>query len=251
MEELQKELFREGITVIEAESDADFLQETDVMKKIRETALSAADESVLAAVLSASQLEEELAGGFGEDGRGKCSDRWQEALQRFCESCPAPVVFVAEEYEEEMEFEALQAGVCDFYDKKRDIRICAKRILLCGRRWGNRKACSETGDKILILDDKRKCIIYDDREYMLTQKEYQVFSILFGKRETIVSRQELLAAGWGAHFPKCCRVLDTIIKQLRAKLKDTPYRIHSKYRMGYYITSTGKPEAIPVDSMGG
>ena len=250
LEELQRELLREEVTVTEIENTNDFLQETDVMEKIRDIVLLAEQENALAVVLSASQIEDELAGSSGIDEKENVFVMWQEVLQKLCESCPVPVLFVAEKYEEKMEFEALQAGVRDFYDKKRDIRICVQRIMLCGRKWKNGKASAGTGEKNLILDEKRQCVIYDDREYMLTQKEYQVFFILFGKKETVVSRQELLTAGWGAHLPKCCRVLDTIIKQLRAKIKDTPYRIHSKYRMGYYITSAGKTnDKFPADVM--
>ena len=238
-EELQRELLKEEVTVTEAESAVDFLQETDVAEKIKEIVLLAAGESALAVVLSASQIEDELSGSFGINEKEKVFTRWQEVLQKLCASCPVPVLFVAEEYEEKMEWEALQAGVCDSYDKRRDIRICAKRILLCGGKWGNGRVSSGLEEKNFILDDKRQCMIYDGREYMLTQKEYQVFSILFEKKESIVSRQDLLTAGWGVHFPKDCRVLDTIIKQLRAKIKDTPYRIQSKYRIGYYITVTG------------
>lgn len=245
-EELQRELLKEGVTITEAESAVDFLQETGVEEKIREIALLAEGESALAVVLSASQIEDELSGSFSINEKEKVFVRWQEVLQKLCASCPVPVLFVAEEYEEKMEWEALQTGVFDFYDKKRDIRICVQRILLCSRKWENRRVSSGSKEKNFILDDKRQCVIYDGREYMLTQKEYQVFTILFEKKESIVSRQELLTAGWGAHLPKGCRVVDTIIKQLRTKIKDTPYRIYSKYRMGYYITVTGKPEDSPV-----
>lgn len=234
-EKLQRELLKEGVAVTEAESAADFLQETDMAEKIREIVLLAAKKNVLAVVLSASQIEDGLAGSFGINEKETLLVRRQEILRELCENCPAPVLFVAEEYTEKMEWETLQAGACDFFDRKRDMRICVQRILLCGRKWERGKISFGTGDKVLILDDKKQCMLYNGREYTMTQKEYQVFSVLFHKRETIVPRQELITAGWGAHPPKDCRVLDTIIKQLRAKIKDTPYKIHSKYRMGYYI----------------
>lgn len=234
-EELRNELFQEKVEVIEAESAVDFLQEADVMKKTGEIILLAEGENAMAVVLSASQLKDELAAGATADEKDKPSLWWQEVLQRFCESCPVPVLFVAENYEEKTELEALQAGASDFFDKGRDIRICSQRILICGRKRGKEAFFSDTGEDILILDDKKQSVLYDGGEYILTQREYQVFSELWKKRGTVVSRQELLEAVWGKDTPKCCRVVDTVIKQLRSKIKDAPYVIQSKYRAGYYL----------------
>jgi DNA-binding response OmpR family regulator len=69
----------------------------------------------------------------------------------------------------------------------------------------------------------------------LTPKEAVVFHCLVRSQGELISREEILRAGWGEKLPDCKRVVDTVIKQLRGKLKETQYVIRSKYKLGYLL----------------
>ena len=84
--------------------------------------------------------------------------------------------------------------------------------------------------------DEGKCQFYCCGTVLdLTKKECLVLSRLLQDQERVVARKDLLLAAWGAESLGEERVLDTVIKQLRHKLRPVSYSIKSKYGVGYAV----------------
>lgn len=229
-ERLRRELEKEEIVTEEVEDRADLWRKlTECREDVRfyqsqgrEPYFSLNRDEILAIVLSEEQLMEEL------------PDEWQEELRKICNSGIAPVLFVGEQEDEEQEFLVFSMGVSDYFSREKALRICVARIFASvgkGYWW-------RANDKIeweIMLDKKRCQFYYKKLSFALTPKEYMVLACLLAGGGEVVTRRELLLAAWEKDALECDRVLDTVIKQLRNKLKSTEYIICSKYGVGYAI----------------
>ena len=68
-----------------------------------------------------------------------------------------------------------------------------------------------------------------------TPKESAVLSLLASYSGRIIPRQEIIQSIWNGNQRKESRSLDTIIKQLRKKIKKYGLQIKNKYGEGYSI----------------
>lgn len=227
-EKLQRELAKEGLTVAEPEEGDRSPEEQEAWWE--SLLLQVQTELCLAVVLSVAQLL--------DDAQARMSG--MERLKWFCSKGKRPVILVAEEEQQAEELAVLQLGVRDYIGREKDIRILVQRILLCGREYT--APCLRGGPQLLLIRDRR-CMWADGLEYALTPKEYLVIAALQERHGKLITRQELLHIAWGEQPPACQRVVDTIIKQLRGKLKKTTYDIKSRYGQGYYLCTRENTEA--------
>lgn len=230
-EKLRRGLLKEGIQIAEIEEHGEDDRQELPVGRLAEMAVRLQEEELFAVVLSVSQLQEAV-GTLIPYGNG----HWVEILREICDMLGVPVILIAEESGEVEELAALRAGACDYVYRDRDIRICIQRILLCAGKQSVRGRQSGGSSSELFLDKVRQSVRYGEWECALTRKEYLVLAALLEKRDSIVTREELFDVAWKGNPPACGRVIDTVIKQLRAKLKETPYVIQAKYKRGYYIT---------------
>ena len=157
---------------------------------------------------------------------------WNDMLREICRRSVCPVVLITNQAGEEQEYAAFEAGVFDYIERDKAMPICVKRILLCGRK-GN-KGLDVRKSTFSVAEDKH-CLLYSGREIPLTDKEYQVFSLLWKKKGELVTKEVIFSGVWANEGRRCSRVVDTIVKQLRVKLEETPYGIRTRYKMGYYL----------------
>lgn len=245
-EKLQREFAKLAVEIVEIDTlrgmtDSKLKQ----AKKLEEElmcVLSEKKETAVAFVLSVSQMMEweEYADTGWKKSQMLSKERnstffWDKILQGICERSMLPVVLIADENIQGQEFTAFEAGVCDYIEREKEIRICARRILACSKKQRRAGAVVAESEAFFYLDEKKQCIHFEGEEIVLTQKEYLVFSLLWKNVGELVSKEELLDAVWSEKRPKCPRVVDTIVKQLRSKLKETPYVIQTKYKRGYYV----------------
>lgn len=226
-ERLRRELQKRNTAIEEAEGWDDLQQK--IMKYAKGRSLPdgwqngmQGGRELLAVVLSGQKLIEEL------------PEKWQFFLRKICELGAVPVLYVGEREDVEQELQAFLMGAADYIDREKDIRVCAARIFACAGK-GNRyqRKSSETGE---LLVDEETCQLYcGEAVFDLTPKECLVLSRLLADNGKVVSREELLFAAWGTRNLEKERVLDTVIKQLRRKLRPLSYSICSKYGVGYVV----------------
>ncbi len=227
-ERLRKELEKENVAVEEAEGWEDLQWrllhgegKADLCYGMQGEFVSGREE-ILAVLLSGQKLIEELREG------------WEDFLRKICRLSAIPVLYIAEALEDEEELQVFSLGVSDYIGRKRDISICVARIYACVLKCGrNRdKDGIEWG---FTMDERAHQFNCGGVVVNLTPKEYLVLSRLFQDRGKVVPRKELLSAAWGVESLSGDRVLDTIIKQLRGKLKPLSLNICSKYGVGYML----------------
>ncbi len=119
-----------------------------------------------------------------------------------------------ENYFEEQQ--CLAAGAGDYQCAGKPFPVLWQRILLVRR--------NEEERELPLSWEGRK----------LTRKEYEVFCCLLKERGLLVSRETLVRQVWGKEAGNS-RSIDTIIKQLRHKLKDSGVEIRTHYGRGYSL----------------
>lgn len=248
-EKLQRELFKKEIEVFEPEifSFPAFFDEKESEIFNGEWKKLSGKGDIQAVVISTAQLIEwkeqtlDSTEKLSEESDEENPELWlAKCMQRICRLIMVPVILITEKSCEDEEILAFESGVCDYIERKKEIRICTGRILACLKKkvFG---ADTAKGMNKVYLNEQKQSICFSGKEILLTEKEYQVFCVLWEKKGEPVSQKELLEIVWSGKQVKCQRVADTLIKQLRHKLKDAPFAIKNKYGTGYYITANGSP----------
>lgn len=208
-EQIQRALIAENFLVREADG--------------RELQQLCRSEGCIALVLSLEQLLEE----FGESA-------WKQELCDICQRVRQPVLVLSGMEENCYELAALQAGAADYVLRQKGIAILLARLKKSvGAAAERMRSNTDYPDIYEMLSDRE--IQIAQKRISLTQKEAQVFHCLLHAKGEVVSRETILRQGWGEEVPECKRVVDTVIKQLRGKIKETQYVIHSKYKLGYFL----------------
>jgi DNA-binding response OmpR family regulator len=86
-------------------------------------------------------------------------------------------------------------------------------------------------------------VLIDGRRAGLTVREFELFSLLAGRPDSVVQRPEIYEAIWSGEMPRRNRSVDVLIRKVRGKLEtvapDWRY-IHTHFGIGYRFT----PERI-------
>lgn len=152
---------------------------------------------------------------------------------------PVPVLFATNRTREDDIVQALRAGADDYMVKPVKEHEMLARIQALERR----AFPSQTSDQPLqippyYIDPHAKSIKKDDREVILTDKEFDLAYFLFRNLDRLLSRAHLLDSLWGLNTDVTTRTLDTHISNIRKKLNikaDTGFRIKTIYRHGYRL----------------
>lgn len=130
-----------------------------------------------------------------------------------------PLFILGEKENELLELKLLEMGVREYFWRKRSAAIIAKRV-----HYAVGFDAPLSINMLSTLSGK----------YRLTVKEEAVLSLLLDKPHKPVSR-ELLAKGVLHKDKDESRCVDTLIKQLRRKLRDSSVEIKTFYGRGYGI----------------
>lgn len=132
------------------------------------------------------------------------------------------------------ELQCFQAGADDYQDTECRAVILKLRLERLIQLYRNHISGMLMRGGLLENPDEGQ-FYCGDRSLKLTGREYQVLRLLLYSREEIIPRAKLLDQIWGEENPKTSRALDTVVKQLRRKLSDTPVSIYTCYGRGYQI----------------
>lgn len=92
----------------------------------------------------------------------------------------------------------------------------------------------------IVLDDSRYEVSSDGKPVHLTYKEYSLLRLLLDRKDTAVTRDEILEIVWNTDFAGESRTLDMHIRSLRRKLGPEGSRIRTLRNIGYMLDSTRK-----------
>ena len=133
-----------------------------------------------------------------------------------------PILMVTAKDEIDDRVKALDAGADDYLCKPFNIRELLARVRSLVRR-----SIGETSEKnilkfenIILNKDEHRCII-SGKEIHLTVREFDLLSALMDRPNQVFSRGKLIQKVWGDDYFGDESVVDTYIKYLRSKIKES------------------------------
>ena len=162
-----------------------------------------------------------------------------ELLSRLRKTTSLPVIFLTSKDEEDDELQGLALGADDYIRKpfSQALLIARIRSLLRRREVGQ----GDPGDGLMVrgrltLDQNRHGCRWDDRDIDLTVTEFEILKALAQRPGHVKSRDQLLDAAYGDGGYVDDRTIDSHIKRLRKKFKQTDDdfdMIETLYGVGY------------------
>lgn len=134
----------------------------------------------------------------------------------------------------------LDGGADDYLTKPFGMMELLARIRALLRRsgLGNEQDDYTIGD--LMVSPSRHVVQVAGQEVALTFKEFELLCLLLKKRDTAVSRDQLLNEIWGYSFDGESRTVDVHVRTLRAKLGSCGDLIETVRGVGYRISGGKK-----------
>ena len=127
-----------------------------------------------------------------------------------------PVIMLSARGEEYDKLLGFDLGIDDYVQKPFSPKELIARIKAILKRYNNDNEKMVYGK--LSIDKAGREVYVDDKQVVLTLKEYEMLVYLMENKNIAVSREKLLNSIWGYDFYGDDRTVDTHIKTLRSKL---------------------------------
>jgi len=151
-----------------------------------------------------------------------------------------PVLMLTAKDGEYDQADAFDLGADDYLTKPFSFVVLTARLRALQRRGApERPTVLTAGD--LSLDPARRRAARGDTVLTLTPREYGVLEFLLRNKGTVVSKAQILAAVWDAHYDGDDNIVEVYIGYLRRKI-DTPFGrqgIETMRGMGYRLLADG------------
>ncbi len=144
-----------------------------------------------------------------------------ELFSRLREVSSAPVIIVTARGTEEDRVAGLNLGADDYVVKPFGVRELVARMNAVLRRAGGRDpGAAEQRVGALEIDRRAHVVRVDGTEVTCTPKEFDIVEFLARDPGSVITRQELLDAVWGANWYGSTKMIDVHVAALRKKLGD-------------------------------
>ena len=151
-----------------------------------------------------------------------------------------PVLMLTAKHGEYDQADAFDLGADDYLTKPFSFVVLTARLRALQRRGApERPTVLTAGD--LSLDPARRRVARGDTVIALTPREYGVLEFLLRNKGTVLSKAQILAAVWDAHYDGDDNIVEVYIGYLRRKI-DTPFGrqgIETMRGMGYRLLADG------------
>lgn len=146
-----------------------------------------------------------------------------------------PIIILTAKGSESDRVAGLDFGADDYITKPFSVRELVARVRAVLRRVAEDSAGTYEDDHLMIdFADIR--VVCDGRKIKLTNKEFNLLSVLAKSTDRVVTRQQLLDNVWGYSYYGDARTLDVHIRRLRQKLGDCGDCIETVVGVGYRFT---------------
>jgi two-component system copper resistance phosphate regulon response regulator CusR len=131
----------------------------------------------------------------------------------------------------------LDLGADDYLAKPFQLEVLLARVRAMGRR-GHAALLDQLTAGELVLDRGQKSLRRGELDIPLTRKEYVLLELLMRRPRQVVSRNELIEAGWGYDAEVSDNNVDFYIHSLRSKInvKGQPDLIRTVRAQGYALS---------------
>ena len=140
-----------------------------------------------------------------------------ELLKLIRQDSEVPVIFLTARNDEIDRVVGLEIGADDYVTKPFSPRELVARVkAILKRTAGPAENAGLTG---FHLDESRACIQFRGQSLTLTRAEYGLLATLLKQPGRVFERSQLITQVWSSHHPSDERIIDTHIKEIRAKLR--------------------------------
>ncbi len=143
-----------------------------------------------------------------------------------------PIIFLTAKSADEDKLKGYEYGADDYITKPFSPKILLAKVNALLRRSGT---MSQDILRIgaLVLQPSSHTVMVNDKEIILTYKEFQLLHFFMQNKNQVFSREQLLNRIWGYDYEGNTRTVDTHIKTLRQKLGSEGRHIVTLIRSGY------------------
>jgi len=155
-------------------------------------------------------------------------------LKRDARTARLPVIMLTARQEPVDRIAGLELGADDYVTKPFNLRELVLRVgAVLSRSRGERGRSAILGDAGLRLDPTARVVTVDDREVLLTGREFDLLHFLLSHPNRVLSRSELLRQVWEYDFDGFDRTVDSHVARLRKKLGPPGDWIETAWGIGY------------------
>ncbi|HKR58822.1 MAG TPA: response regulator transcription factor [Pyrinomonadaceae bacterium] len=166
----------------------------------------------------------------GMSGTELCRRFRREPLTR-----RTPIIMLTAKGSEADRVAGLDLGADDYITKPFSVRELLARVRAVLRRL-EESAPQNYEDDQLTIDFADIRTVCNGRKVKLTNKEFNLLSVLAKSANRVVTRQQLLDSVWGYSYYGDARTLDVHIRRLRQKLEECGDCIETVVGVGYRFT---------------
>jgi len=130
----------------------------------------------------------------------------------------------------------LDLGADDYLTKPFHLEVFLARVRAVGRR-GHIPQQSRLSVGDLTLDRNSRTALCGDEQIVLTKKEFVILELLMRRANQLVTRDQIITAGWGYDAEVRDNTVDFYMHSLRSKInrKDQPCAIRTLRSVGYLL----------------
>ena len=149
------------------------------------------------------------------------------------ETCKIPVIMATAKGTEMDKIQGLDKGADDYLVKPFGVMEMVSRIKAVLRRC----QCPDKDEMLRVgeisLSDKERTVTVNDKNIVLTYKEFEILKLFMNNPGIVLSRDRLLSEVWGIDYLGETRTVDMHIKTLRQKLGSAASCIETVIGVGY------------------
>jgi two-component system, OmpR family, response regulator ResD len=162
-----------------------------------------------------------------------------ETLKVLRKDSDVPVMMLSARSEDEDKLFALGFGADDYETKPFSPKVLVAKIKAKVKRiYGSEnKEIAVDLDYLILgnlsINEKAHKVILNEEELNLSPTEFLLLIYLVKNKGIVLTREQILTAIWGYDFEGDLRVVDTTVKRLREKLKESSNLIGTVRGFGY------------------
>lgn len=155
------------------------------------------------------------------------------------EKCPVPILMLTAKDSMLDIVRGLDLGADDYLAKPFHLEVFLARVRAVGRR-GDIPQLPQLSAGSLVLDRNTRMALRAGEQIELTKKEYVILELLMRRTNQVVTRDQIINAGWGYDVDVRDNTVDFFMHCLRHKIdqKDRPSTIRTVRSLGYSMVTS-------------
>lgn len=158
-----------------------------------------------------------------------------EICRRLREHSDVAIIMITAKSQEEDKVSGFANGADEYVTKPFSLKVLAARAESLMRRVNGEVSKSDGRQQFdrLVIDKNNGSVMVDEKELVLTKKEYDLLLFLIKNKNIVLSREFLLEQVWGIEYDGDPRTLDTCMSRLRKKMGSQKNLIETRSGIGY------------------